>query len=72
MWRNEWDAPERMFKAMSDKKYTVPEDRMYVAPEQEVPEKIKDLLVNPVIGAINGEQINDRVLQAYRRGKASR
>ena len=46
--------------------------RMYLAPEPEVPEEIKDLLVNPVIGAINGEQINDRVLQAFQRGKASR
>ena len=41
---------------------------MFRAPEPE-PEAIKDLLVNPVIGQINGKQINERLAEAYRRGK---
>jgi hypothetical protein len=44
---------------------------MFLAPEPEVPEELKDLLVNPVIGMVNGDQVNDRIKQAYRRGQKS-
>ncbi len=38
-------------------------------PEPEVPEEIKDLLMIPVIGQVNGEQVNDQIMKAYRRGQ---
>ncbi len=44
------------------------DERMFLAPEPEIPEAIKDLLVVPVTGMINGKQINDRIEKAYRRG----
>lgn len=41
-------------------------------PSNETSSGIEDLLVNPVIGTSNGNQVNDRIKKAYRRGKESR
>lgn len=41
-------------------------------PSNETSSGIEDLLVNPVIGTVNGNQVNDRIKKAYRRGKESR
>ena len=45
---------------------------MYYAPEPDVPSEISDLLVAPVVGQVNGKQINDRIEKAYRRGQQSK
>lgn len=45
---------------------------MFFAPEPEVPKEMKDLLVNPVVGMVNGMHINDRILEAFRRGQNSK
>lgn len=49
--------------------------RMFLAPEPEVPEPIKDLLVDPMPTASNpcavmdAKILNERVIEAYRRGQ---
>jgi hypothetical protein len=46
--------------------------RMFLAPEDDFERDCGDLQVHPVIGQVNGAQINDRIRQAYERGKANR
>jgi hypothetical protein len=46
-------------------------DRMFLAPEPEIPEAIQDLQVNDLDMGWDGP-INKRILEAYRRGKASK
>ena len=45
--------------------------RMFLAPEPEMPEEIKDLLYDPKDGPTKTGR-NDAVIEAFRRGKASR
>ena len=43
--------------------------RMFLAPEPEVPEAIKDLLEGPEEPGISAREANWRVIEAYRRGQ---
>ena len=45
--------------------------RMYLAPEPEVPEEIKDLLYDPKDGPTKVDR-NDAIIEAYRRGQRRR
>lgn len=42
--------------------------RMFLAPEPEIPEAVKDLLVEPFIRQWRGEELNKAVIEAYKRG----
>lgn len=46
--------------------------RMYLAPEPEVPEEIKDLLYNKYATSPPFERHNNLVIEAYRRGQKSK
>ena len=46
--------------------------RMFLAPEPEVPEAIKDLLEGPEEPGISAREANWRVIEAYRRGQQSK
>lgn len=46
--------------------------RMFLAPEPEVPEEVKDMLVEEHISRWRGEEVNEKVIEAFRRGQRSR
>ena len=47
-------------------------DGLWETEPEVVPLDIEDLTVNPVVGMVNGAQINQRLIEAYRRGKQAK
>lgn len=46
--------------------------RMFLAPEPEIPEEVKDLLYGECASFTAAERVDARIIEAYRRGKRSK
>jgi hypothetical protein len=46
--------------------------RLYVAPEPEIPEEVKDLLVESLSSNWRGSEVNEAIIEAYNRGRKGR